>query len=248
MTAPRSPRPAEMPAVLALGGRGPLPYVALHRAPLYLHALKALAASGDLDLVVAVDEADLRRVEVEVRHAGVVAVVRAGAGWWEDLRSRDASADAGLLVHDALCPLAAADFIRDVRREASDRPEASVLAYRPVTDTVKTVVESRIHDTIDREGLAALVSPAVVAPGVLAAALAADDIPPIDDFARLAGWLRARGTVELVRAPSLARRVDDASSVNLLECVDELARQVRHGHPAEHAAVAANDAAGPGTR
>ena len=63
----------------------------------------------------------------------------------------------GLLVHDALCPLASTDFIRGVRQQAAASPELSVLAYRPVTDTVKTVVDSRIQGTIDREGLAALV-------------------------------------------------------------------------------------------
>jgi 2-C-methyl-D-erythritol 4-phosphate cytidylyltransferase len=227
-----------MPAVLAMAGRGRLPYAPLHRSPLYLHALHALVAAGDHHVVVAVDEADVGRVTDEVRRSGAHVDVRAGTGWWE--RVRDADPSAGLLVHDALCPLASADFIRGLRRDAAD-PESSLLAYRPVTDTVKTVQDSRIHGTIDREGLAALVSPAVVAPRVLAAALEADDRPPVDDFARLAAWLRARGPVELVRAPSLARRVDDASAVNLLECVDELARRVRRE-------PGVTDAAGPGTR
>ena len=227
-----------MPAVLAMAGRGRLPYAHLHRSPLYLHALHALVAAGDHDVVVAVDEADLGRVTDEVRRSGARVDVRAGAGWWE--RLRDADPSTGLLVHDALCPLASADFIRGLRRDAAD-PGASLLAYRPVTDTVKTVQDSRIHGTIDREGLAALVSPAVIAPPVLAAALEADDRPPVDDFARLAAWLRARGRVELVRAPSLARRVDDASAVNLLECVDELARRVRRE-------PGVTDAAAPGTR
>lgn len=227
-----------MPGLLAMAGRDGLPYASLHRAPLYLHALRSLAASGAVELVVAVDEADLDRVVREVRHAGLTAEVRAGTGWWDELRQRDTSG--GLLVHDALCPLASADFLRSVRTEAAGRPDASLLAYRPVTDTVKTVVDSRIQGTIDREGLAALVSPAVVAPRVLADAVAAGDRPPVDDFARLAGWLRDRGEVELVRAPSLARRVDDASSVNLLECVDELARRTRR-EPVSDAAV-------PGTR
>lgn len=236
-----------LPAVLALAGRGALPYVALHKVPLYLHALKALAAAGAHRVLVVVEEADRERVTQEVRHAAVAADVRTTAGWWASLDGCDVAE--GLLVHDALCPLASVEFIRSVRAEATSRPDASVLAYRPVTDTVKTVVDSRIQGTIDREGLAALVSPAVVASGVLARALAADTPPPIEDFARLAGWLRARGEVDLVRAPSLARRVDDASSVNLLECVDELARSVRRDqHPDRHVAVATNDAAGPGTR
>jgi 2-C-methyl-D-erythritol 4-phosphate cytidylyltransferase len=231
-----------MPAVLTMARRDGLPFAALHRAPLYLHALGSLAASGDHDLVVAVDEVDHERVVREVRHAGVRAQIRAGAGWWDHVR--DAAARSGLLVHDALCPLASADFLRGVCADAAGRAEVSVLAYRPVTDTVKTVVDSRIGETIDREGLAALVSPAVIAPGVIAAAIVAGDLPPVDDFAALATWLRARGEVELVRAPSLARRVDDASSVNLLECVDELARRVRR----EPAAAPVSDAAARGTR
>lgn len=244
-----------MPAVLAMAGRDGLPFATLHKVPLYLHALRALVASGGgpgagrgagLDVVVAVDAADVARVEREVRHAGLEVRVRPGAGWWDHVGT--VGAEAGLVVHDALCPLAAADFLREVRTAAAARPEASALAYRPVTDTVKTVVDSRIQGTIDREGLAALVSPAVVAPRVLAGALAEGEAPPVDDFAALATWLRARGEVELVRAPSLARRVDDASSVNLLECVDELARRTRReqGHE-QGGGPALSDAAGPGT-
>ncbi len=234
-------QPAALPAVLALSGRGRLPYVTLHKVPLYLHALKALAAAGERRVLVVVDAADRERVARDVRQVAVSADVRADADWWDDLRPHDLGA--GLLVHDALCPLASADFLRSVRAESRAHPEVSLLAYRPVTDTVKTVVDSRIQGTIDREGLAALVSPAVVGPRVLRAALADEGPPPIDDFGRLAGWLRARGEVELVRAPSLARRVDDASSVNLLECVDELSRSVRRDQP-----VVPSDAAGPGTR
>ena len=236
-----SDRPA-VTAVLALSGRGSLPFESLHRLPLYLHALRSLAASGASEVVVAVDEDQWERVARGVRRAGLPAEVLGGHGWWGHVV---ATATAGLLVHDVLCPLASADFLRDVRRDVAGRPDTSLLAFRPVTDTVKTVVAGRIQGTIDREGLAALVSPVVVAPTLLAAAVASDDRPPIDDFTRLAAWLRDRGEVDLVRAPSLARRVDDASAVNLLECVDELARRVRK-EPG--GAVAVTDAAGPGTR
>lgn len=235
-----------VPAVLALVGRGAFPYADLHGTPLYLHALRSLAASGEHDVVVAVDEADRQRVVSEVRQAGMVADVRPGSGWWERLRG--SGGGNGLLIHDALCPLASSDFIRGLRRDADDRPGVSLMAYRPVTDTVKTVVDFRIHGTIDRESLAALVSPAVVAPDVLAAALQADDRVPVSDFARLAAWLRARGEVELVRAPSLARRVDDASAVNLLECLDELARQVRRERGAGDTGIPVTGGTGSGTR
>ena len=112
---------------------------------------------------------------------------------------------------------------------------------------MKTVVDSRIQGTSDRAGLAALVSPAVVARDVVAAAIADDERPPVEDFSLLAGWLRARGEVRLVRAPSLARRVDDASSVNLLECVDELSRRVRR-EPGAATAGGVSDATTHGTR
>lgn len=233
---------ANVAAVLALSGRGSLPFESLHRLPLYLHALRSLTASGASEVLVAVDEDQRERVAGEVRRAGVPAEVLGGHGWW---RRVGTTATAGLLVHDALCPLASADFLRGVRRDAAGRPNTSLLAFRPVTDTVKTVLDGRIQGTIDREGLAALVSPVVVAPTLLAAAVASDDRPPIDDFTRLATWLRERGEVGLVRAPSLARRVDDASAVNLLECVDELARRVRKE---PDGVVAVTGAAGPGTR
>lgn len=227
-----------MPALLTVSGRGRLPFSALHRRPLYLHALEALAASGAAQIVVAVDGPDRARVAREVGRAGLRAEVCGGDTWWPRVQA----ASAGLLVHDPLCPLTSAEFLRDVRRGAAARPHVSLLAYRPVTDTVKTVVEERIQGTIDREGLAALVSPVVIAPAVLALAEGAGDLPPVEDFSRLAGWLRARGEVEMVRAPSLARRVDDASAVHLLECVDELARRVRK----EPVAVV-TDGAGLGT-
>ena len=207
------------PAVLTMTGRGALPFAPLHREPLYLHALRSLVASGASSVVVAAEEADRERVARDVRRAGLKAEVHGAGSWWGAVQAPGA----GLVVHDPLCPLVSADFVRDVRRQAAGRPEVSFLAYRPVTDTVKTVVDGRIQGTIDREGLAALVSPAVVSPALVAAG----ERPPVDDFAGLAAWLRDRGRVGLVRAPSLARRVDDASAVNLLECVDELARRVR---------------------
>ena len=129
--------------------------------------------------------------------------------WWAA-----AGTERALLVHDALCPLASAEFLTSM---AGHSGPGSVVAFRPVTDTVKTAVDGAIQGTIDRESLAAVTSP------VLVAAAALDGEPPLGDFARLVGWLRERGPVELVVAPAIARRVDDASAVNLLESIDELA-------------------------
>jgi len=135
------------------------------------------------------------------------------AQWWA---GRAARAD---LVHDALCPLAPAELLRDV---AAGPPQRAVAAYRPVTDTVKTARDDRIEGTIDRDRLGI-----VVAPVLIPREVGTDEPPPPLDLARMVDWLRARTTVDLVRSPSLARRVHDLGSVALLECVDEMTRRVR---------------------
>lgn len=220
----RAAGPAEH-AVLALTGRGELPFSTLHGTPLLVHALGSLVTIGCVDVVVVVEEHDVGRVTRLVTAAGLPARVLTGSRWWRELR---AGRSVGLVVHDPLCPLASAAFLASVRETAAASHGISVAAYRPVTDTVKTVVEGAIHGTIDREGLAAVGSPVVIAREVMAAAVAADEAPPLEDFGVLAAWLRHRGPLALLKGPSLARRVEDESAVNLLECVVELDRQVRH--------------------
>jgi 2-C-methyl-D-erythritol 4-phosphate cytidylyltransferase len=216
--------------VLPLGGRTPLVFELLHGIPLYLHALRALVqVVPDAVLTAPADATERVRAEVERAHLEVR--VLAEPDWWDVVRRAPGR---GLLVHDALCPLASPEFLASVCRLAANRPDVSVAASRPVTDTVKTAVEGRIQGTIDREGLVALTSPILIAAPALAAAVGAGDRPGLDDFSSLLVWLRALGPVELVTAPSLARRVDDASAVNLLECVDELDRTMRAAIP-DHA-------------
>ncbi len=210
--------------LLVLADRGTLPFEALHGEPLYLHALRALVEAFPTEATVSVDVDHELRVRAEVDAVGLPARVVAGHTWWAEskkLRARD------LLVHDALCPLTSVQFLRDVRERAVGRPGRSFISFRPVTDTLKTVVNERIHDTIDREGLAVLSSPALVSASALGRAFEANCRPPLSDFTELVAWLRTMGEIELVKAPSLARRVDDPSSVNLLECLDEVGRRVR---------------------
>ncbi|CUR55460.1 conserved hypothetical protein [metagenome] len=210
--------------LLALAGRGLLPFELLHGEPLYLHALRALNEALPGPCLVSTPGEQVDRVVAEVRSAGLSADVSADDEWWsrvtaESGRARD------LLVHDPLCPLTSPDFLRSVAL-GGERGCARV-AFRPVTDTVKRVVDGRIVGTIDREGLAALTSPLLLPAEMIEAAIGAGAMPPLDDLAELVTWARARGTVELVKAPSLARRVDDPSAVNLLECVDEMTRRTR---------------------
>ena len=165
-------------------------------------------------MLVVVDEAsrdaadDVARVVDARRFRSATA-----AQWWS---GRAARAE---LVHDALCPLAPAALLTEV---AAGPPERAVAAYRPVTDTVKTARDDRIEGTIDRDRLGIVVAPVLIPRG-----LGVGEPPPPLDLARMVDWLRARTTVDLVRSPSLARRVHDLGSVALLECVDEMARRVR---------------------
>ena len=215
-TSPTSP----LRTVLAVADRGTVPFELLHGRPLYVHALRALGEAFPVQVTVSVDQSNVDRVRTDVAALGVSARIVPGSTWWEEPTEATMS---DLLVHDALCPLTSSDFLRDVRERAFARPGCSFASFRPVTDTVKTVVEGRISGTVDRARLAAVTSPVLVAGSALTRAVAARSAPPLRDFAELLTWLRRFGDTELVTAPALARRVDDASAVTLLEALDEVA-------------------------
>jgi hypothetical protein len=183
---------------------------------MFVHAVRGLAGAAGIERVVVTTAAaqhdTVRRMVARVRPDVEVAD---GSLWWPR-----ASAHARLVLADPLCPLLPSGF---VARLLADRPRDAVVAgYRPVTDTVKTVVDQQIVGTIDRDTLAIVASP-VVLPGHAFAG----EAPPVHDFALLATWLRKRGDLELRKAPSMARRVGDESALRVLECLDELGRRVQ---------------------
>lgn len=206
--------------VLAIVGRRPLAESELHGEPLWRHALRALAAAVDDRPLVVAEASVVRRL-----------ADRAGAAtgrwvpvddWWDEVVRRPRP----LLVHDPLCPLTEATFLAEVVAAGEDGG-VSAAAYRPVTDTVKIVTGGRIRGTVDREQLAALGSPVYVGGEVVRRAADAGETLPLADPPALVAWLRARGPLTMVRAPSLARRVDDESAIGLLECVDQLGHRLR---------------------
>jgi hypothetical protein len=216
--------------LVPLEGRGDLPFLTLHGEPLLLHAVRAVTGVPLLTarVVVSVDPAQRDRAEHALGPAfPAVEVVEPGP-WW---RGTD-PAGTGLrrltvLVHDPLCPLTPSGFLGQCLAECLD-PDTGhagavgVVAIRPVTDTLKTVVDDRIVGTLDRDRFATVASP------VVWSRRAGDgDEPPVADFAALAAWVRARGTVRLREAPPIGRRVDDRSAVDLLECMAEIAGDVR---------------------
>jgi 2-C-methyl-D-erythritol 4-phosphate cytidylyltransferase len=208
------------PALAVLvAGRGSLPFELLHGEALLAHVLRTVVRIRPDQPVAVLLDPGQRSEEVErVAHAAGVRVATAEASaWWPGHAE-------GVLLLDVLCPLLPAAFVAEVLSRAESRPDTAMVGFRPVTDTVKSVVDGRIMGTIDRERLGIVTSP-VLLPGEALPPGRSLDVPL--DVGELVGWLRERCPVQLVRSPSVGRRVEDVASVHLLECVDEIARRTR---------------------
>lgn len=200
-----SMRPVAVPTlVIPVEGRGSLPFALLHGHSLLHHALENLRKLGPVN--VTADAKHVSDVRALVRHERRVSVSLAD-DFWAVPRDR-------VLIHDCLCPLAPEAFLRTV----ADAGTATV-AMRPVTDTLKVVEDDTIGGTIDRDSFCIVTSPILL--------LDVAERPPTEDPVALVTWMRERGEVALVRAPQLARRASDASSVSVMESVDALRRTLR---------------------
>ncbi|SDO45445.1 2-C-methyl-D-erythritol 4-phosphate cytidylyltransferase [Klenkia soli] len=135
----------------------------------------------------------------------------------------------GLVLHDAHCPLLPASSVREaVQLLAAAGPRAVVVGVRPVTDTVKEVVDGAVVGTVDRDALRALASPVVVGAGlldVLAAAL--PEAGQLADLTAVLEALEGAGTVVPFEVPSAGRRLTDADDVVLMECLHGLRGRLR---------------------
>jgi 2-C-methyl-D-erythritol 4-phosphate cytidylyltransferase len=211
-----------------VAGRGRLAFEPLHGEALLAHVLRTAGrvAAGhaehpDQPVALLLDPGqDADEIRRTASGAGVRVEAVEASVWWSGRRG-------GVLLLDVLCPLLPVAFVFEVLRRAHASPETAVVGFRPVTDTVKSVVDGRIMGTIDRERLGIVTSPVWV-PGEALAGTAPGQAPDVpSDVSELVGWLRERCPVELVRSPSVGRRVEDVASVHLLECVDEIARRTR---------------------
>ena len=118
------------------------------------------------------------------------------------------------VLHDPLCPMTPADFIAQCVATAVER-DAVVVAVRPVTDTVKTVADGLVGDTVDRSELVEVTSPIVLPAAVVAQLQEA----PSGDFAAIAADLATRFPVVTCQAPAAGRRVADLDDVRVLEAL-----------------------------
>jgi 2-C-methyl-D-erythritol 4-phosphate cytidylyltransferase len=119
-----------------------------------------------------------------------------------------------LVLHDPLCPLTPVSFLVDAVAH-SERDDAVVVGYRPVTDTVKHAADDRLGETVDRSTLRAVASPVVLP----AAVLAELDRLDTSDFPALVASLAGRAEVVWLEAPPLARRVRDEDDLVDLEAL-----------------------------
>jgi 2-C-methyl-D-erythritol 4-phosphate cytidylyltransferase len=118
------------------------------------------------------------------------------------------------VLHDSLCPMTPPAFLAHCVELAEERG-AVVVGVRPVTDTVKTVTDGLVGETLDRTALLAVASPIVLPVEVVAALEAL----PTTDFAALAEELSRRFPVLTVEAPAEGRRVATPEEVRLLEAL-----------------------------
>lgn len=123
-------------------------------------------------------------------------------------------AEEPLVLHDALCPMTPPAFLAQCVQTAVERG-AVVVGVRAVTDTVKTVDDGYVGQTLDRSGLVTVTSPIVLPPAVVAAL---DELPSTD-FVTLASTLAARFPVVTLEAPAEGRRVASLEDVRLLEAL-----------------------------
>jgi len=170
-------------------GRGSLPFALIHGESLVACAAWALGEAG----VQAIDMT---------------------ASWVGIADSARANEHRAFVLHDALCPMTPAAFIAACVERALETGTV-VVGVRPVTDTVKTVVDGLISDTLDREQLLTVTSP-IVLPAAVVAALGP---APSDDFVALVGELADRFEVTTVEAPPEGRRVVTPEDVKVLEAL-----------------------------
>jgi hypothetical protein len=95
------------------------------------------------------------------------------------------------------------------------------VAVRPLVDTVKAMIGDVVQQTVDRDALRVVASPAAVDRELLA--MVPQPLEALGDVALLVRRLRAVGGVDgvggvaLVTAPPAARRVSDVAELRLLE-------------------------------
>lgn len=161
---------------LRLGRESPKALVPLRGVPILDWALRAFARDAlaiPIDLVV-VTAPESHRAEFERIVAGRARVVAGGATRSDSVRAGfaalGASDDDVVAVHDAARPFIGAAEADAVYAAAAS--SGAAIAAIPLVDTIKRVVQGRVVQTVDREGLFGAATPQAFRGEVLRRALA----------------------------------------------------------------------------
>lgn len=240
MPSPLQPSPLQ-PRAVPSGGEQPVS-VRLHGRPLLVHATRTVLEVAPAVAVVSATASAAAAVREALTGAGLISpgaisgilVVEDGAGLGEvlttivmDLEASVPSCSArpggAVLVHDPMCPLVPASYLREVLSRAEADPAAVLMATRPMTDTVKSLVDGAVQATVDRDLLRVLSSPMVAPVEVLCDLAASGRLGGCADFTDVLDLVRETGTeVSWLLAPPMGRRVSSAASVAVLECLTEV--------------------------
>jgi 2-C-methyl-D-erythritol 4-phosphate cytidylyltransferase len=161
-----------------MGASVPKQYHRLGGQTMLEHAVDALLAAPDLELVlvvVAPDDIAHRQLPGRARldFAPVGGATRA-ASVRNGLRvlraTQGAEEDDWVLVHDAARPCLARDELNHLIDAVADDAVGGLLAL-PVADTLKRVREGRVVETVERDGLWRAITPQMFRAGLLGRAL-----------------------------------------------------------------------------
>lgn len=213
-----------MPDVLGVVptvGRGWIVHEVIAGSRLDVNAVAALEGLADPPVMVVTGPRQQWIREALAAHSPAVDLAESPG---DDARVRGALVAAEVvIIHDPLCPLVPAGFIRELLARAL--AGVAVVGVRPVVDTVKATIDGAVSGTVDRDTLCIVSSP-IVLPGARLAAVV-DVGSALRDLSSLVQLLRAEGDVELVAAPSASRRIEDRSGLALLASVDAVGHRLR---------------------
>ena len=180
--------------------------------PLLTHCLRQLDEAG-LSVVVAapatVDLAGVAPATVVEHdgeyHSALTAATRALPG-----------STTSVLVHDPAYPATPSQVLRESVRQASGPQHPVVLVRRVVADTIKTISDGFVGDTVPREELESVQAPVVVPRDLLEAVV--DEVSP-RDYVQLVAAVLARASQVVRRDGSLlGQAVRTPADLILLEC------------------------------
>lgn len=125
-----------------------------------------------------------------------------------------------IVVHDPLCPLLAPADLRSC--VAALRSGEVVVGIRPVTDSLKGVVDGWLCSTVERDTMAVLASPVVFAADVVAPlARVLPTVGQLSDLVAVVGALGPLRRLRSVTVPSAGRRITDADDLAVLAAVSQ---------------------------